>query len=156
MYPPFLPFVSAIYPYPPQHPEPAHCSQERSRRFHQAISGKCPIPSRRQTRSVQPSSPLTLSPTPRSVTKLNDIRDDSTTYNNRLDTTLADVFSLLSLCYLTLGRTKECPAVYSQLASMRVSAHCLAAFPFHPCALVHSCFEFPQLLLFDAPVTAQY
>ncbi|KAI9461428.1 hypothetical protein HD554DRAFT_2028092 [Boletus coccyginus] len=53
------------------------------------------------------------------VTKLNDIRDDNTTYNNRVDTTLADVFSLLSLCYLTLGRTKECPAVYSQLASMR-------------------------------------
>lgn len=53
------------------------------------------------------------------ITKLNDVRDDNTTYNNRVDTTLADVFSLLSLCYLTLGRTKECPAVYSQLASMR-------------------------------------
>lgn len=53
------------------------------------------------------------------VTKLNDVRDDNTTYNNRVDTTLADVFSLLSLCYLTLGKTKECPAVYSQLASMR-------------------------------------
>ncbi|KAF8449152.1 hypothetical protein L210DRAFT_3471537 [Boletus edulis BED1] len=55
------------------------------------------------------------------VTKLNDIREDnnSTSCNNRVDTTLADVFSLLSLCYLTLGRTKECPAVYSQLASMR-------------------------------------
>ncbi|KAG9312867.1 hypothetical protein JVU11DRAFT_6300 [Chiua virens] len=54
------------------------------------------------------------------VTKLNDIRDDNaTTCNNRVDTTLADVFHLLSLCYLTLGRTKECPAVYSQLASMR-------------------------------------
>lgn len=59
---------------------------------------------------------------PSSVTKLNDIRDDNTTYNNRVDTTLADVFTLLSLCYLTLGRTKECPAVYSQLASIRVSA----------------------------------
>ncbi|KAI5999402.1 hypothetical protein F5J12DRAFT_277556 [Pisolithus orientalis] len=53
------------------------------------------------------------------VTKLNDVRDDNTTYNNRVDTTLADVFSLLSLCYLTLGKTKECPAAYSQLASMR-------------------------------------
>ncbi|KAF8845250.1 hypothetical protein BDN67DRAFT_993906 [Paxillus ammoniavirescens] len=53
------------------------------------------------------------------VTKLNDVRDDNTTYNNRVDTTLADVFSLLSLSYLTLGKTKECPAVYSQLASMR-------------------------------------
>ncbi|KAH7881786.1 hypothetical protein F5I97DRAFT_1939775 [Phlebopus sp. FC_14] len=53
------------------------------------------------------------------VTKLNDVRDDNKTYSNRVDTTLADVFSLLSLSYLTLGRTKECPAVYSQLASMR-------------------------------------
>lgn len=62
------------------------------------------------------------------VTKLNDVRDDNTTYNNRVDTTLADVFSLLSLCYLTLGRTKECPAVYSQLASMRVSISSLYHF----------------------------
>ncbi|KII87517.1 hypothetical protein PLICRDRAFT_43170 [Plicaturopsis crispa FD-325 SS-3] len=53
------------------------------------------------------------------VTKLNDVRDDDTTYNNRLDTTLADVFSLLSLFYLTIGKTKECPATYSQIASMR-------------------------------------
>ncbi|KAG6334268.1 hypothetical protein ID866_4825 [Astraeus odoratus] len=55
------------------------------------------------------------------VTRLNDVRDDNTAYNNRVDTTLADVFSLLSLCYLTLGKTKECPAVYSQLASMRIA-----------------------------------
>lgn len=53
------------------------------------------------------------------VTRLNDVRDDTTIYNNRVDTTLADVFSLLSLCYLTVGKTKECPAVYSQLASIR-------------------------------------
>ncbi|KAF8557716.1 hypothetical protein OG21DRAFT_1456829 [Imleria badia] len=54
------------------------------------------------------------------VTKLNDVREENTTTcSNRVDTALADVFSLLSLCYLTLGRTKECPAVYSQLASMR-------------------------------------
>lgn len=54
------------------------------------------------------------------VTKLNDLRDDTTTYNNRLDTTLADVFSLLSLFYLTIGKTKDMPATYSQIASMRV------------------------------------
>ncbi|KAF7971311.1 hypothetical protein HWV62_3222 [Athelia sp. TMB] len=53
------------------------------------------------------------------VTKLNDVRDDNTTYNNRLDTTLADVFSLLSLFYLTIGKTKDTPATYSQIASMR-------------------------------------
>jgi hypothetical protein len=55
------------------------------------------------------------------VTRLNDVRDDNTAYDNRLDTTLADVFSLLSLFYLTIGKTKECPATYSQIASMRVS-----------------------------------
>lgn len=55
------------------------------------------------------------------VTKLNDVRDDTTTYNNRLDTTLADVFSLLSLFYLTIGKTRDTPATYSQIASMRVS-----------------------------------
>jgi hypothetical protein len=53
------------------------------------------------------------------VTKLNDVRDDNTTYNNRLDTTLADVFSLLSLFYLTIGKTRDTPATYSQIASMR-------------------------------------
>ncbi|KAJ3812516.1 hypothetical protein EV368DRAFT_44332 [Lentinula lateritia] len=53
------------------------------------------------------------------VTKLNDVRDDATSQGNRLDTTLADVFSLLSLFYLTIGRTKDAPATYSQIASMR-------------------------------------
>lgn len=57
------------------------------------------------------------------VTKLNDVRDDNTTYNNRLDTTLADVFSLLSLFYLTIGKTKDTLATYCQIASMRVSGH---------------------------------
>lgn len=55
------------------------------------------------------------------VTRLNEVRDAHTTYNNRLDTTLADVFNLLSLFFLTIGKTKECPATYSQIASMRVS-----------------------------------
>lgn len=53
------------------------------------------------------------------VHKLNAVRDDTTTYNNRLDTTLADVFALLSLFFLTIGKTKDTPAVYSQIASMR-------------------------------------
>lgn len=53
------------------------------------------------------------------VTKLNDARDTSTTYNNRLDTTLADVFNLLSLFYLTIGKTRDTPATYCQIASMR-------------------------------------
>jgi NTP pyrophosphatase (non-canonical NTP hydrolase) len=53
------------------------------------------------------------------ITKLNDIRDDNTTCNNRLDTLLADVFSLLSLFYLTIGKTRDTPATYCQIASMR-------------------------------------
>ncbi|KAJ2914660.1 hypothetical protein MD484_g5763, partial [Candolleomyces efflorescens] len=53
------------------------------------------------------------------VHKLNAVRDDTTAYNNRLDTTLADVFALLSLFFLTIGKTKDTPAVYSQIASMR-------------------------------------
>ncbi len=55
------------------------------------------------------------------MTRLNDVRDDASVYNNRLDTLLADVFNLLSLFFLTIGKTKEAPATYSQLASMRVS-----------------------------------
>ncbi|KAH6916018.1 hypothetical protein BKA70DRAFT_1501556 [Coprinopsis sp. MPI-PUGE-AT-0042] len=53
------------------------------------------------------------------VQKLNGVRDDSTVHNNRVDTTLADVFTLLSLFYLTIGKTREAPATYSQIASMR-------------------------------------
>lgn len=48
------------------------------------------------------------------------MRQDDVVYNNRLDTLLADVFNLLSLFFLTIGKTKEAPATYSQLASMRV------------------------------------
>ena len=56
------------------------------------------------------------------VNNLNEIRQDEVEHTqNRLDTTLADVFSLLSLFFLTIGRTKECPAIYCQIASMRVS-----------------------------------
>ncbi|PPR03205.1 hypothetical protein CVT26_008053, partial [Gymnopilus dilepis] len=53
------------------------------------------------------------------VTKLNDVRDDNTAYNNRVDTTLADVFSLLSLFYLTIGKTRDAPATYCQISCMR-------------------------------------
>jgi chromosome segregation ATPase len=53
------------------------------------------------------------------VTKLNDVRDDERTYNNRVDATLADVFSLLSLFFLTIGKTRDAVAAYSQIASMR-------------------------------------
>lgn len=52
------------------------------------------------------------------VTRLNEVRDGRQTYN-RLDTTMADVFNLLSLFFMTIGKTRECPATYSQIASMR-------------------------------------
>ncbi|QRV88812.1 hypothetical protein RhiJN_16830 [Ceratobasidium sp. AG-Ba] len=55
------------------------------------------------------------------VDKLNDLRDQEHGPHvpNRLDTLLADVFSLLSLFFLTIGKGRECPATYSQIASMR-------------------------------------
>ncbi|GAA98388.1 uncharacterized protein L969DRAFT_93017 [Mixia osmundae IAM 14324] len=81
------------------------------------------------------------------VTKLNDLRDtrdaksaaaDSSTTSsgspssasapadflepdqaNRLDTTLNDVFQLLSLFFLTIGKSRESPASYCQLATMK-------------------------------------
>ena len=62
------------------------------------------------------------------VKKLNDVREDDVIYNNRLDTLLADVFNLLSLFFLTIGKTKEAPATYSQLASMRVGMKSLHSF----------------------------
>jgi hypothetical protein len=38
-----------------------------------------------------------------------------------VDTIIADVFSLLSLFFLTIGKSRESPATYCQIASMRVS-----------------------------------
>ena len=89
------------------------------------------------------------------VTKLNDLRDDSTTYNNRLDTLLADVFSLLSLFYLTIGKTRDTPATYCQIASMRVS-HIPSIFTppphhLHPCDIVLTRFLF--LLVSKSSIT---
>jgi len=54
------------------------------------------------------------------VTLLNEIRaDESAHTSNRLDAIFADVFSLLSLFFLTIGKGRECPATYCQIASMR-------------------------------------
>ncbi|WVO25202.1 uncharacterized protein IAS62_006592 [Cryptococcus decagattii] len=38
---------------------------------------------------------------------------------NRVDQLLADVFGLLSLFFLTVGKSRETPAIYCQIASMR-------------------------------------
>jgi hypothetical protein len=43
------------------------------------------------------------------------------TETNRVDQVLNDVFSLLSLFFLTIGKVKESPGAYCQVASMRVS-----------------------------------
>lgn len=40
---------------------------------------------------------------------------------NRVDTILSDVFGLLSLFFLTIGKSRETPATFCQIASMRVS-----------------------------------
>ncbi|KAK4684108.1 hypothetical protein P7C73_g6096, partial [Tremellales sp. Uapishka_1] len=71
------------------------------------------------------------------VTRLNAIRDESAEQStlsnnaastssgpappepNRVDTILSDVFSLLSLFFLTIGKSRESPATYCQIASMR-------------------------------------
>lgn len=45
--------------------------------------------------------------------------DASAIQTNRVDTTLQDVFSLLSLFFLTIGKSRETPATFSQLASMK-------------------------------------
>jgi hypothetical protein len=44
---------------------------------------------------------------------------------NRVDTTLADVFHLLSLFFLTIGKSRSAPATYCQLAIMMVSMNSL-------------------------------
>ncbi|KAA1105215.1 hypothetical protein PGTUg99_013981 [Puccinia graminis f. sp. tritici] len=75
------------------------------------------------------------------VNKLNEVRDESANdqaasseqeeqepnpsshethhTNNRVDTTLNDVFQLLSLFFLTIGKSRESPAAYCQLATMK-------------------------------------
>lgn len=52
------------------------------------------------------------------------------TETNRVDQVLNDVFSLLSLFFLTIGKTKESPGVYCQIASMRVSWACRSSMRF--------------------------
>jgi hypothetical protein len=113
----------------PQHPKQAHCAQERPWRIHQGRRCQPALPGCCKTKSVPPRL-LCISAFPGylltpfcTVTKLNDVRDDTTAYNNRVDTTLADVFSLLSLFYLTIGKTRDAPAAYCQIASMRVSVY---------------------------------
>ncbi|KAN0061769.1 hypothetical protein ACQY0O_005762 [Thecaphora frezii] len=50
----------------------------------------------------------------------NETGDDSPlTQTNRVDTTLNDVFALLSLFFLTIGRSRESPATFSQLSCMK-------------------------------------
>lgn len=84
------------------------------------IRNRLTVLKRRSEEYIKPSDVNSLyQAVVKQVTKLNDVRDDSSTYNNRVDTTLADVFSLLSLFYLTIGKTRDAPATYSQIASMK-------------------------------------
>ena len=46
---------------------------------------------------------------------------------NRVDQVLNDVFNLLSLFFLTIGKTKESPGTYCQIASMRVRPFVLSS-----------------------------
>jgi len=84
------------------------------------IRNRLTVLKRRNEEYIKPSDVNSLyQAVLKQVTKLNDVRDDNSTYNNRVDTTLADVFSLLSLFYLTIGKTRDAPATYSQIASMK-------------------------------------
>lgn len=74
------------------------------------------------------------------VNKLNEVRDETNSTSsppedntasppinssheshtsNRVDTTLNDVFQLLSLFFLTIGKSRESPATYCQLSTMK-------------------------------------
>ncbi|KAL9593200.1 MAG: hypothetical protein Q9219_007646 [cf. Caloplaca sp. 3 TL-2023] len=52
---------------------------------------------------------------------LNDIREehDKPLEQNRVDTVLDDSFQLISLCFLTIGRNNEVPAVYSMTSTIK-------------------------------------
>ncbi|KAG8861396.1 hypothetical protein FRB96_002845 [Tulasnella sp. 330] len=58
---------------------------------------------------------------PQPVSLLIEVRDEEnfSQPSNRLDKTMSDVFSLLSLFFLRIGKTRECPATYCQIASIR-------------------------------------
>ena len=45
--------------------------------------------------------------------------DSTATKNTRVDTMLVDVFYLLSLFFITVGRSRECPALFSQIGCMK-------------------------------------
>ncbi|KAI4735361.1 hypothetical protein E4T50_14116 [Aureobasidium sp. EXF-12298] len=53
------------------------------------------------------------------VEKLNDLRTDKRSEQNRVDTVLDDCFQLVSLFFLTIGRNQEAPAVYSAVSTVK-------------------------------------
>lgn len=65
-------------------------------------------------RDEQQQSHSALNPAPGSSTK-----PPPPPEANRVDQLLADVFGLLSLFFLTVGKSRETPAIYCQIASMR-------------------------------------
>jgi hypothetical protein len=75
--------------------------------------------------STRPQTPATddlddIEPTP-TVAELSTRDISPPQESNRVDMVLNDVFSLLSLFFLTIGKVKESPGTYCQIASMRVS-----------------------------------
>lgn len=54
------------------------------------------------------------------VEKLNGLRTDKRSEQNRVDTVLDDCFQLVSLFFLTIGRNQEAPAVYSAVSTVKV------------------------------------
>jgi hypothetical protein len=68
------------------------------------------------------------------VEKLNELRTDKRSEQNRVDTVLDDCFQLVSLFFLTIGRNQEAPAVYSAVSTVKVgnSLYCRASSHTHP------------------------
>ncbi len=54
------------------------------------------------------------------VTKLNEVRRDHGASHNRVDVAMADVFNLLSMFFMRIGKNRELPATYCQIVSIRV------------------------------------
>lgn len=53
------------------------------------------------------------------VELLNKVREQKRTEQNRVDTVLDDCFRLISLFFLTIGRNREAPAIYSAVSTVK-------------------------------------
>lgn len=72
------------------------------------------------------------------IEKLSDLRSEklwNSDSRNRVNDVLDDVMSLLSLFFMSIGRTRESPAVYAQLVTVKVGKRVDSFVKLHLCAL---------------------